>query len=250
VLLLECDMDSYFERGEIMKLKLSLIIAFLVISSSVLIYTYNHLNLQDITWGSFITASLVMAITPGANQILSLRNGYNRGVKVAISAVGGRFSAFFIMVTAVALGLGTLLTASSVFFQFVKWIGVIYLFYLGIQMFRKNNVAQEGMGMITIKEAMKQEFFVAMSNPKAYILFAVFLPQFISDQASNIPGLILITGITYILIEYICAWVYAFAGLFLSKIGSSFNKDRKINRLSGLVMIGLGAWLATENPPR
>ncbi|EZH65726.1 hypothetical protein DH09_12830 [Bacillaceae bacterium JMAK1] len=189
-----------------------------------------------------------MAITPGPNQILSLRNSYTHGIKVAISAVSGRFSAFLIMITAVALGLGTLLTASSAFFQIVKWIGVVYLIYLGIQMLCKSDPIKYDEEITSVKKAIKQEFIVAMSNPKAYILFAVFLPQFISVQASNIPVLIFITGIAYIFIEFVCAWIYALSGWLLSKIRSSFNKDKRVNQLSGLTMIGLGTWFATERP--
>ncbi|GGP10699.1 lysine transporter LysE [Oceanobacillus neutriphilus] len=233
-----------------MKLKLSLIIGLFVLSSTILILFFHVPNLNDITWKTFVTASMVIAITPGANQLLSLRNGYHRGVKVAVSAVSGRFSAFFLMVTAVALGLGALLATSSVFFQIVKWAGVVYLIYLGIQMLRKSSVVKDGAEIHSIKKAIKQEFMVAMSNPKAYILFAVFLPQFISTQASNIPILILITGISYIFIEFFCACIYAFTGWFLSKMVDSFNGDKRINQLSGLTMIGLEAWLATEKIPQ
>jgi threonine/homoserine/homoserine lactone efflux protein len=231
-------------------LKLSLIIGFFILSLTILIFLFNASNLSDITWANFITASIIMAITPGANQILSLRNGYNRGIKVAISAVCGRFSAFLIMVIAVALGLGTLLAASSVIFQIVKWAGVVYLIILGIQMLRQSVATKDEEKIQSVKKAIKQEFIVAMSNPKAYILFAVFLPQFISVQASNIPILILVTGISYIFIEFVCAWIYAFAGWLLSKIIGSFNKDKLMNRLSGMTMIGLGGWLATERPPK
>lgn len=233
-----------------MKLKLSFITGLFVLSSMIVILFFHVSNLNDITWKTFIIASIVMAITPGANQLLSLRNGYHRGVKVAVSAVSGRFSAFFLMVTAVALGLGTLLTASSVLFQIVKWVGVVYLIYLGIQMLRKSSAAKDNVEIHSIKKAIQQEFIVAMSNPKAYILFAVFLPQFISAQASNIPILILITGISYIFIEFFCACIYAFTGWFLSKMVNSFNGDKRINQLSGLTMIGLGAWLATERAPK
>ncbi|MFA1821815.1 LysE family translocator [Virgibacillus oceani] len=231
-----------------MNLKLFLIIVFFVLFPIILILLINVSNLSSITWGSFITASIIMAITPGANQILSLRNGYNPGIKVTISAVSGRFSAFLLMVVTVALGLGTLLTASSVFFQIVKWIGVVYLIVLGIQMLRQSAATKKGEDIHSVKKAIKQEFIVAMSNPKAYILFALFLPQFISVQAGNIPILIFITGISYILIEFVCAWIYAFAGWLLSRINGSFNKDKLMNQLSGLTMIGLGAWLATEEP--
>lgn len=233
-----------------MRLILYLIIGFFVLFSIVIILPFNGSDLNDITWKTFMTASIIMAITPGANQILSLRNGFNRGVKVAIKAVSGRFSAFLLMVIAVALGLGTLLTASSVFFQFIKWIGVLYLIYLGTQMIRKRGVAKGEQKIESVKHAIKQEFIVAMSNPKAYILFAVFLPQFISVQASNIPALILITGLAYIFIEFVCAIIYALAGWLLSSIKGRFNKDKLMDQLSGFTMIGLGIWLATERPPK
>lgn len=216
---------------------------------STFILTFYVTNTEGIRWGTFIVASIIMAITPGANQVLSLHNGYHHGVKVAISAVSGRFTAFLIMIIAVSLGLGALLTTSAFFFQVVKWVGVAYLLYLGILTLRKNNASSFIKKDTSIKKAIKQEFLVAITNPKAYMLFAVFLPPFISLQATNISLLIFIAGVTYIVIEFICAWIYALSGWLFSKSYVLFNKEKSMNNLSGMTMIGLGVWLATDQPP-
>ncbi|GAA2605757.1 hypothetical protein GCM10009863_19110 [Streptomyces axinellae] len=82
-------------------------------------------------WGAFLPAALLLAATPGANQLLTLRNGLRHGPAPAISASVGRFRAFALMVAAVAAGLGAVLTASEVAFGIVKWCGVVYLLWLG-----------------------------------------------------------------------------------------------------------------------
>ncbi|UOR13905.1 LysE family translocator [Halobacillus amylolyticus] len=136
--------------------------------------------------------------------------------------------------------------------------------YLGIQMLRRSPKSERQDGVsappsrgevvakaqsIPVYESVKQEFIVAATNPKAYILFAVFLPQFIDPNATNTVGLLFTVGLLYIIIEFICSCGYAFTGGFLYKKGAGFDKDKLMNRISGFSMIGLSIWLATEKNP-
>ncbi|MGW7594906.1 LysE family translocator, partial [Streptomyces rubiginosohelvolus] len=86
---------------------------------------------SDIEWAAFFPSAILLAATPGANQLLILRNGLRHGPRPAISASTGRFAAFALMVVAVAAGLGAVLTASEVAFNAIKWCGVVYLLWLG-----------------------------------------------------------------------------------------------------------------------
>ena len=88
---------------------------------------------MTIDWPAFLLASLAISVIPGANQLLGLRNAYREGPRAALVAVGGRLAAFAVMIVLVSAGLGTLLLQSERLFTAIKWIGVAYLLYLGVQ---------------------------------------------------------------------------------------------------------------------
>lgn len=186
----------------------------------------------------------------------------------AVSATLGRFAAFALMVVAVAAGLGTVLTASEVIFNIVKWCGVVYLLWLGartiVTALRKAPEQQETAGDLPADRQRpaeepsrqrqaswrlaSQEFLVAASNPKALVLFAVFLPQFLPNGAENVALPLLVLGATYIGVEFCCALGYAAAGGWLKGKGSGSGQPRRsMNVFTGVAMIGLAGWLATEN---
>ena len=164
-------------------------------------YTFGMVS--EIEWQAFFPAALLVAATPGANQMLTLRNGLRYGLGSAVSASAGRFIAFALMVLAVAGGLGAVLTASALAFNIIKWCGVAYLVWLGgrtiisalraggeaIQERRGASVTScSGYGCPAMRPWMlaRQEFMVAASNPKALILFTVFLPQFLVKSPDHV----------------------------------------------------------------
>lgn len=169
-----------------------------------------------VEWAALVPASLIVAATPGANQILALRNGVRAGTATAIIASLGRFAAFILMVIAVAIGLATVLGTSRVVFEILKWTGVAYLAWLGVRALRDGPRVREP----TRKEhpnlrpsrLARQEFLVAMANPKALILFTVFLPQFVLSGTDATAPALLAAGMAYIAIEFVCACGYAAIG--------------------------------------
>ncbi|MFD9858855.1 LysE family translocator [Streptomyces alboflavus] len=88
----------------------------------------------DAEWATFVPSALLLAATPGANQLLTLRDGLRHGPAPAVSASLGRFTTFAFMVAAVAAGLGAALAASEVALDVIKWCGVAYLLWLGARM--------------------------------------------------------------------------------------------------------------------
>ncbi|WP_217711190.1 LysE family translocator [Actinomadura sp. NAK00032] len=109
-------------------------------------------------WHAFLTAAAVMAITPGANQLLSLRNAAQQGARDAVAGLAGRLTAFFTLVLATAAGLSALLLASEPAFAAVKWCGVAYLLYLGARMLIKHRPAETEPGRRGRWELIRQEF--------------------------------------------------------------------------------------------
>ncbi|MCP3027730.1 LysE family translocator [Halobacillus sp. A5] len=241
--------------------KKSIYLSLFLLMFTLSVITLNLVNTKvnnlfvGIQWAALIPAAFIMASIPGANQILSLRNGLRKGAKTAIIAVTGRFTAFALMVMAVSFGLHTILHTSTIVFTIIKWVGVIYLGWLGVKtiLTSRNEYDDEQVegnestrGPLNAWYYAKQEFMVAAANPKALLLFTVFLPQFISPDMGDAGGQILIAGAVYILIEFICATVYATVGGELKSIGLSGRVKRNLDRLTGGVMIALAAWLSTD----
>ncbi|MDV6317918.1 LysE family translocator [Chromohalobacter sp. HP20-39] len=203
----------------------------------------------SIDWPLLIGASIVMALTPGANQLLSLSNGFHVGVAPAMTAACGRFAAFALMVVGVAVGLGHWLATSAVFFNVLKWIGVAYLSYLGVRSlltaWRPTAVRpSESIETAQAWPLLRREALVALSNPKAYVLFALFLPQFLHTDGASFAPAIMLAGLAYILIEFACALLYAGAGHLLGRGSLSLSRQRWLDGISGSLMVSLAGWLA------
>jgi threonine/homoserine/homoserine lactone efflux protein len=203
-----------------------------------------------IEWLAFLPAAAVLAATPGANQVLSLRNGLRAGAVPAIAALAGRFSAFLLMVVAVAVGLGAVLATSSLLLGILKWCGVAYLTWLGLRTWLRRG------GDATATRApptpagtwrlTRQEFGVAAANPKALLLFTVFLPQFLPAGAAHPGPSLLLLGVAYIGVEFCFACGYALLGARIGSPGLSARLSRRFDALTGGAMLALAAWLATE----
>lgn len=136
----------------------------------------------------FILASAVAIVTPGPTVLLAMSNGSRHGVRTACWGMGGAVLADFILVGAVASGLGVVLAASEIAFHAIKWAGAAYLAYLGWKMLRSDAAlvlpaAEPGASRPKGVRLGLRSFVVALTNPKALLFMSAFLPQFINTQA-------------------------------------------------------------------
>lgn len=205
-----------------------------------------------IDWPAFLLASLSVSVIPGANQLLGLRNAYREGACVALLAVGGRLAAFAIMIVLVSAGLGALLVRSERLFTAVKWIGVAYLLYLGVRTlwstWRTEPRAADGTSARGVWALTREEFLVAGTNPKAVLLFAALLPQFVSGPGPLTMGLVAV-GFAYLVVELAVAIGYAVVGARLQRAVVSARVDRNIQRTTGGFLIGFAGYFATSRQP-
>lgn len=196
----------------------------------------------------FIPAAMLVALSPGANNLLAFANGSRQGVKLAIIALLGRCLAFVLMIGMVIVGLGALLEASELAFQIVKWAGVAYLSYLGMKMFldRDSHQGNATNASVSGLQLVKHEFIVAMSNPKAVLLFTAFVPQFIvTSTGSTFTVQLMVLGLIYIVIEFFTAIVWAVSGAAIRSLRPSARKLILMNKITGSLMLGAAAMLAT-----
>ncbi len=177
-----------------------------------------------IDWVGFVPAALGISLVPGANQLLGLRNAVRHGAAAAMFAVAGRLAAFAIMIVLVGFGFGfgAVVVQSEQVFAALKWVGVAYLLLLGLQSLwsarRPGSATAAGDGAHSrgVWALGREEFLVAGSNPKAVLLFAALLPQFVSGTGS-VTAAIVVAGAGYLVIEALIALVYAAFGARLRR---------------------------------
>lgn len=193
----------------------------------------------------FFPACFALNMAFGPNNLLSITIGARYGLRVALLAAAGRLVAFIMMIAVAALGMGALLLASEIAFTVVKFLGAAYLVGLGIKILRaKAELPLEPpeIGTHGGRGFIRQEFFVAIGNPKAILIFTAFLPQFVVP--GNYWSSFMTLGAVFLALELLAIALYAYAGTRLSGMIRNTRGLRWINRVSGSTMIAFGALLA------
>ena len=193
----------------------------------------------------FLPACFALNMAFGPNNLLSMTVGAKQGLSTALVAAIGRLVAFAIMIVVAALGMGTLLMVSETAFTVVKIVGAAYLIYLGVKVLRssaKGTQEQADVGKTSIGGLVRQEFFVAIGNPKAILIFTAFFPQFV--DMNHYWTSFMLQGVIFLLLEVIAIAAYAYVGTRLSGVMQNARGLRWVNRISGSMMIGFGVILA------
>ncbi|WP_200798055.1 LysE family translocator [Roseivivax lentus] len=202
---------------------------------------------MELSLVAFALMSLVVVMTPGPTVLLALSNGSRFGLAAAGCGIAGAALSDAVLILAAALGLGALLMASAFWFAIMKWIGVVYLIWIGVQMLgmsggcKAASEAASG-GRQPRLSIFRKSFLVAVTNPKGYLFFAAFLPQFLDLSEALVPqylALALIFVATDIAVMAIYAGLGVRASRFLKDQGSTW-----IDRGCGGLLIGLAAALA------
>jgi threonine/homoserine/homoserine lactone efflux protein len=200
----------------------------------------------------FSIVALAAIATPGPTVLLALSNGSRRGVRGALPGIGGAVLSDFVLVGAVALGLGALLAASEFWFSMLKWVGAAYLAWLGVRMLRSRggsfDAPRGSAGALPAgmpgegRKVFFKSFLVAVTNPKGYLFCSALLPQFIDPAAAQ--------GMQYALIAVLFAsldaavmLVYAFVGARAMRLLTA-AAARWIDRTCGAMLLALAGSLA------
>jgi threonine/homoserine/homoserine lactone efflux protein len=198
----------------------------------------------------FVPACFALNLAFGPNNLLSLTYGLQRGVRTAILASGGRLIAFALMIGLTALGVGVVLAASEMAFTILKWAGAAYLVWLGVKILRTSGSVSAKAGLEphrSLRALSLQEFWTAIGNPKAILIFTAFLPQFIDPQ--SYWASFALTGLIFLVLEVFAVLFYAVLGHRLSALSRNRHVFGWLNRFSGATMIGFGvALLFTRRP--
>lgn len=201
---------------------------------------------------AFAPISVMLALGPGPNNFCAMQNGMRAGTGAAVVATVGRVVAFALFLTASAVGLGAMLLASETAFTIVKWIGAAYLLWLGWSTWRSKDTsilhsmaAHESAAHSApwpLSRMVRQEFMLAITNPKAIVLFAAIFPQFIEPTRPTAMQF-LVLGSIYLCAEFLSSAVYATFGKYLKRWVTTPRHALRMNRATGGIFMGAGGLL-------
>lgn len=201
------------------------------------------------TWLAFFAACWLISLSPGAGAISCMAAGLRFGLRRAMWNIVGLILGIMFVLLVVAVGLGALLATSTVAFLVVKWLGVAYLVWLGVQQWRAPAVAIDADAAATDMAGSRRQlvmrgFLVNATNPKGIVFMLAVLPQFI-DPAR--PQLIqyLICGATLTLTDLVVMTGYTGLAARVLRLLRTPGQIRAMNRTFGGLLMGMGALLAT-----
>jgi threonine/homoserine/homoserine lactone efflux protein len=200
--------------------------------------------------GPFLLVAIVVVVTPGVDMAVVTRNALRAGRRAAVAtALGINLGVLFWVITA-ALGLAAVVAASATAFAAIKLAGAIYLICLGLFALRSARTGRRqahrsgGHGTALGRTAFRQGLVSNLLNPKIAVFFTSLLPQFAGARGS--AGNLLLLGLLFNALGV--AWLASYA--LLAARGRNVLArpavGRALDRLSGIVLIGLGARLALE----
>jgi threonine/homoserine/homoserine lactone efflux protein len=191
----------------------------------------------------FVGAAVLIALTPGADTALVVRNALVAGAPAARRTALGCTTGLLVWGAASACGVAALLAASAEVFTAVKLAGAAYLVWLGLQAILRAGVHAPDERRARGGSPFRQGLLCNLLNPKAGVFFTALLPQFVSPQD---PALLVSLLMTAIAAAASLAWLSVYAAL-VPRAGDVLRRPpvrRALDRLTGVVLIGLGVRLA------
>ena len=207
---------------------------------------------------AFFGVSVLLALTPGPDNLFVLLQSAQRGWRAGMCVVLGLCLGLVGHTTAVALGLAAVFAASAVAFTVLKFCGAAYLAYLAWGALRAPaSVPEEapatGAAMAPgarvpggALRMVGRGVVMNLTNPKVLIFFLAFLPQFADPARGGMARQILVLGVVFMLATFLVFGAIAcFSGAFGALLQRSARAQRTLNRVAGLVVLGLAVRLAT-----
>jgi threonine/homoserine/homoserine lactone efflux protein len=192
---------------------------------------------------AYIAACFVFAVVPGPIVTLVIANSLRHGARAGLANVAGAQLGLAVMIAIVAIGLTSLIATMGWWFDWLRLIGAAYLIWLGVKLLRSSGLlGAPGAAPAPRGGFFLQGFLVLMSNPKALFFFGAFIPQFVNPNGDYV-GQVILLGVTVMVVTSMCDSVYVFVTGSAAAILSR-QRVRLVSRISGLCLIGGGAWLA------
>lgn len=200
------------------------------------------------TLSVFIPTFLFVSLTPGMCMTLSMVLGMTQGVRRTLWMMAGELVGVGLVAVAAGAGVAALMLRQPELFALFKWVGGVYLGYLGVMMWRSRGRMAIPLENVDLPAASRgqlalQGFVTAVANPKGWAFFVALLPPFL-DASRALAGQLAVLITLILVIEFLCLLLYAAGGRSLRRLLGESGNVRLLNRIAGSLMVGVGLWLA------
>lgn len=200
------------------------------------------------TWLTFFAAAWAISLSPGAGAVAAMSAGLNHGLRHGWPIIVGLVAGIWTQIVVVGLGLGALIAASSLAFSIVKWAGVAYLVWLGIQQWRAPAVpmvaADADAPGVSRRELFVRGWIVNALNPKGTVFLLAVVPQFLELSRSLAPQYAVIAA-TLAFTDLIVMAGYMVLAARVLRLLRSPAQLKGLNRVFGALFVAAGTLLAT-----
>ncbi|HEY8762526.1 MAG TPA: LysE family translocator [Candidatus Dormibacteraeota bacterium] len=201
---------------------------------------------MDARFAAYLAVFALLIVTPGPDTALVIRNALGSGARAATATAFGIGIGSLVWALASLLGIAVVLETSATAFTVLKLAGAAYLAYLGIRtlLLGRRSAEPASVARLDDRTAFQQGVLGNLLNPKAAVIFVTVLPQFIEPGDSTVRLVLMLIAYEAMLVPWLSLY-----GKVISRAGRSRAGARVrgwLNRVTGVVLIGLGVRLAVE----
>ena len=197
-------------------------------------------------WLTFVAASTALLLIPGPTVLLVLSYALSKGRAVAVASATGVALGDLIAMTTSLAGLGALVLASATLFTALKWMGAVYLIWLGIKLIR--TASTSGVTIPATEVSARGVFAHAAAvtalNPKSIAFFIAFVPQFLRPDTPLLPQFAILIA-TFVTLAALNALAYALLADRLRRVIARPAVITWITRAGGATLVAMGVLTAT-----
>lgn len=198
---------------------------------------------------AFAAMSFLLIIVPGPSVLFVVGRALAQGRRAALTTVVGNTLGAYVLVVAVALGVGSVVERSVLAFTVLKLAGAAYLVHLGIKAWRERGSLRAAFGGEAPRtgglRTLGEGFAVGIANPKTIVFFAAVLPQFVDREHGHVTAQMLLLGLVFNAMALVFDSVWGLvAATARDWFAGSPRRLSMIGGVGGLTMVGLGVTVA------
>lgn len=190
---------------------------------------------------------VVLALMPGPSVFAvaarSLASGFTQGLITALGIVIGDF----IFILLAIYGLSAIADTLGIFFVFVKYLGGVYLIWLGVGLWRSNprTIEVEGLVEASGVSSFASGLLITLSDPKAIFFYISFFPAFLDLSQISIVDTGMVMAIAFVAVGGVKVG-YAYMADRARLLFRNRKARKRMNMMAGIVMIGTGLFLLVK----
>jgi threonine/homoserine/homoserine lactone efflux protein len=192
---------------------------------------------------AFVPVAVLVTIAPGPATAMVVRSAARGGRREALVCTAGNSLGVLAWGALAAAGLAAVVATSATVFTVVKLVGAVVLIVLGVQSLRRRPAAHEPSA--SSGRALRDGVITSLSNPKLAVFYVALFPQFVPPGAPVLPSALLMAA-TIVAVDLVWYSALAYAVTRARRAFVDGPWARRVERLTGTVLVALGVRLAFE----